>query len=202
MLDLETKDTETVGLEVHLGVAELYRVTADAILQDPVPLSDRVIRHIGLHVDVPGGDALVTDRHYGAELQHENQRFRNALRKRAGDQWDIRTVVTTGDVERLDGMFRHMTDELDGPRVHVRAYASSVPLVVNPILIANRDVILAFDDLRYGKPSHGLLMRGKRVVGWVQEYFDTLFENAPYQLRNKQGLQESEFARLRSDLTS
>jgi hypothetical protein len=196
-------DGSVPALDVAIGAAELYDAAVDAILADPVKARDREILHVGMHCDVPGGDATSSDPFFDGNDRRGNIRFRDALIKRSiDDRWTIKSIVATDDIERLDGMIYSMTAQLSGPRTEVRAYRFAPPPLLNSLIVARRDASVAYDDPRSGKPAQSIWFHSDRVVEWMRSYFHHAFGEAQYRLRTTKQLREDEFDRMRHDIVA
>lgn len=192
-------DLLTVGLSVHETTLSVYEETTRSILRDPGAPEDRVCLHVGFHLDRRGVDAVVSDPLLSDEEAEVIKAFRSAMVRRARDGWKIRSVVAMSSEMRLSAVER-MVGLLDGPDVEIRAYVAALPLSLAPLIVGNRDVMLAYDHRRWEKPEKAVVLRAKSVVDWASRYFEALFLDAPYTLRDPHGVVVEELARYRREL--
>lgn len=189
----------TVGATVHDDGAAVHRAAAQAIRADPGSPQNRVCKLTSVHLDRRGIDAVDHDPHLDEETGAQILDFRSAMAERAAEGWKIQNVVVTDNPVRVASL-EHMAASLDGPDVEIRAYPLSVPLVLSPLVIANREVFFAYDHRRFERPGSALNLRSAAVVRWASTYFDQLFLDAPFTLRDIQGPNPEGFAALRRQL--
>ena len=193
--------TLTVGAAVHETAAEVHRSAAEALLADPGPPANRVCMLAAMHLDRQGVDAVSEDPHMDDDSGQQIMAFRAAMAQRAAEGWKIRNVVVTKNLARLQAL-EYMVDSLDGPDVEIKVYPMAVPLVLAPLIVANRDVFLAYDHRRWERPDAALGLRSASVVRWASDYFNKLFIDAPYIVRDVHGPVPKQFDALRADLMS
>ena len=188
----------TVGATVHPTTADVYRAVTRSLRSDP-GASNEVSLHVAFHLDHRGTDAVEDDPHLDSDTSTQILEFRTAMQERAVQGWKMRTVVVANNALRYNTI-ENMVQSLDGPDVEIRAYAMSIPLAVAPLIIANRDVFLAYDHRRWERPGSALELRSSPIVGWATSYFDQLFLDASYTLRNIHGPVASELDRFQRAL--
>lgn len=184
----------TVGATFLNSGADVHQRAAAAIRVEPDVPSDRIIKLTALHLDRRGTD-IAADDQMDDETASSIEQFRNAMAQRASDGWRIRNVVVTENAERLYGL-RMMIQALEGPDVEIRAYAMRVPLVLSPLIVANREVFVSYDHRRFERPDSAILLQSARAVQWTTEYFDNLFLDAPYILKDTQGANDQAFEQM------
>lgn len=188
-----------VGAEVLGSAAEVHGAAADALEAEPSTVADRTCHLAGLHLDYRGTDAVGDDPHMDDESVEAVVRFRSAMGRRAAEGWRIRSVQSAGNPSRIDGL-RSLVESVEGPDIEIRAYPTSVPLVLSPLVIGNREVFLAYDHRRWERPHSALLLRSVPVVQWANGYFEQLFHDAPIVLRSVHGPRPEGFAELSAAL--
>ena len=191
----------SAGVEVLNSTVEVHLAAAEALLADPGAPSNRVCQMASLHLDVRGTDSVSLDPQMDPETVRAVETFREATVRRAAEGWRIRNVITAGNPTRLAGL-QLLVDSVDGADVEIRAYPLSVPLVLSPLIVANREVILAYDHRRWERPHAGLRIRSKPVVDWAIAYFEQLFHDAPHVLRTVHGADPEGFAALRAEVAA
>lgn len=191
----------TVGAIVHETAADVHRSAAEALLADPGPPANRVCMLTAMHLDRQGIDVIGRDPHVDEESGNQIVAFRNAMTRRATEGWKIQNVMVTSNLARLESL-EYMVDQLDGPNVEIRVYPMSVPLVLAPLIVARREVFLAYDHRRWERPDAALGLRSATVVRWATDYFEKLFLDAPYTVRDVHGPLPKQFDSLRSELLS
>lgn len=189
-------DLLTVGVSVADNGADLHRLITASVRTDPGSRQNRVVKMGALTLDRRGTDSAVVDPLMSEENSQQILEFRRALRDRAAEGWRMRFVMAAGNPVRLE-MFRDLVDQVDGPDVEVRAYAASVPMSLSPLIVANRDVVLAYDHRRFERPDAGIVLRARPIVEWADNYFDQLFGDAPHVLRDLHGPSKEGFDELR-----
>lgn len=189
-------DVATVGVSVTDNGAELHRLITASIRADPGPRQNHVLKMGSLTLDRRGTDSAVADPLMSEENSREILEFRRAMVERAAEGWRMRFVMVARNPVRLE-MFRNVVDQVDGPDVEIRAYAASVPMSLSPLIVANRDVVLAYDHRRFERPDAGIILRSRPIVEWADHYFDQLYMDAPYVLRDLHGPSKSGFDDLR-----
>ncbi len=191
----------TVGAVVHETAADVHRSAAEALLADPGPPANRVCMLTAMHLDRQGIDVIGQDPHVDDESGKQIMAFRNAMTVRAAEGWKIQNVMVTSNLARLESL-EYMVEQLDGPNVEIRVYPMSVPLVLAPLIVAKREVFLAYDHRRWERPDAALGLRSAAVVRWATDYFEKLFLDAPYTVRDVHGSVPKQFDALRSELLS
>ncbi len=176
----------TIGATVLDDGAAVHRAAATALRTEPDAPENRVCKLTALHLDRRGTDAVDLDPHMSPEMGRQVMDFRDAMAQRARDGWTIQNVVVTTNPARLAGV-EAMIHGLDGPEVEIRAYPMTVPLVLSPLIVGNRDVFLAYDHQRFERPKAALHLRSAAMVTWATGYFDQLFHHAPFTLRSVHG---------------
>ena len=189
----------TVGATILDDGAAVHRAAANALRADPGPPENRVCKLTALHLDRRGTDAVELDPHMSPEMGEQVMAFRDAMADRARDGWTIQNVVVTTNPARLAGV-EAMVNGLDGPDVEIRAYPMTVPLVLSPLIVGNRDVFLAYDHQRFERPKAALHLRSTAMVAWATGYFDQLFHHAPFTLRSVHGPEPDGFRAFRDAL--
>ena len=113
--------------------------------------------------------------------------FSEALHRRAAEGWRIRSVTTASSPGRLE-VVRRRIEILDGPDVVVRGYpVSSMPPVLNLLVVGGVDVFLAADHLRFERPASAVHLRNPAVGAWATQVSADQFDNAPIVLRDHAG---------------
>lgn len=192
--------TLTIGAEVLTTAEAVFKYAADALSQDPAEETDRVIRHVAFHIERNGRDPATQDPLFeSTNAQQELLRFREAETARAREGWRIEVVISAGRPERLESI-NNMVHGIDGPNVDMYAYPYSLPLVIAPLVVANRDVILSYDHRRWERPGAAITLRSRRIVDWANHHFAQLIADAPYHLRSPTGVNETELDRYQETL--
>lgn len=192
-------DRRTVGLEILSDTGTVLDASTAELLAEPESANDRVIDHTALHIDRIGRDPIENDSLFGADLAAKLRAFRTAETRRAEQGWTIRAVVSAGKTERLASITAMVT-ALDGPNVEIFAYPHSLPLVIAPLVIANRTVLMTHDHRRWERPGAALLIRSRAAATWAGHYFSELIADAPFRLRNPSGVDRAELDRYRRAL--
>ncbi len=192
-------DRRTAGLEILSDTAAVLDASTAELLIEPESANDQVINHAALHIDRNGHDPLENDSLFGTGLAAKLRTFREAEIQRAGQGWTIRAVVSAGRIERL-GSIAAMVTALDGPNVEIFAYPHSLPLVVAPLVVANRTVLMFHDHRRWERPGAAMLIRSRAAAAWANHYFTELTADAPFRLRSPSGVDEAELDRYRAAL--
>ncbi len=190
----------TVGIRAALATSDVYLHAADALREDPVAASDREILLSALHLDHSPGAVTAADE---AEeiIGNAVRKFQRGMTKRSREGWRVRVVTSAGHRSRFSGI-RSMLDQIEGPDVEIRAYPRSLPLTICPLVIARRDVSLAFDDSRTAMPAESLMLRSPAAVSWARNYFERLFLDAPFTLRGVRGVNKSAWRQFQDDVES
>ncbi len=185
----------TAGVETFFDTASLLRAATVDILVDPPIATDRVIRLAAFHLEQVGTDALTTDRLFAGEPAERLVALRESITERAQQGWDVKVVISAGNSERLASI-NGMVRAIDGPEVEIFAYPFRVPLVIAPLIIANRTVIFTYDHRRWELPGSAMIVRSRTAADWASRYFDELISDAPFQLRRPSGIDQSELDRF------
>ena len=188
------------GLEILADAGSLFDAATAEMMIEPESLSDRDIKHCALHMDHHGRDPLLHDPTFSVEIAEKMVAFRSMLVKRAAEGWTVRLVVSAGNIDRLESMTQ-MVESIDGPNVEIFAYPYSLPLVVSPLVIANRSVLMVHDHRRWERPGAAMLIRSRSAAEWANNYCFELIADAPFRLRNPSGIDHSEFDRFARTLT-
>ena len=190
-------DSFAVGVTVHNTAADLHRAAAAALATEPDRADDRICYLTALHIDRRGVDSVIDDPHLDDDSSEQILTFRETMDARALEGWTMRVVVNASTSARVD-VLEDVVYTMDGPDVEIRAYPLELPLVMAPMIVANRDVFIAYDHLRYERPHAAIQMRSLSVVNWATNYFDQLFDGAPFTLRNLHGPDESQLKTFRT----
>ncbi len=196
---MATQAELTVGIDVLDDPGAILQATADALRKEPVRAADRVYRHVAFHLDRNGDDPIESDLHYQRTAGPHMLAFRSAMVERAAQGWDVRVVVSAGNPARYESIAA-LVESVDGPAVEVFAYPMRLPLVVAPVMIANRDVILTHDHRRYERPGAAMMMRSSAVARWAGRYVDALAADAPFRLRDPAGIDRQGLSDFRDTL--
>ena len=180
--------------------ASILQATADALRQEPVLGDDRVYRHIAFHLDRNGVDPTVADPHFQRTVGPHMAAFRSAMIERASEGWDVKVVVSAGNRARYESDRPRWSSRSTGRRWRSSPTPMRLPLVLAPVMIANRDVIVTHDHRRYERPGAALLMRSGRVARWAGRYVDSLAADAPFRLRDPSGVDAAGLAAFRDTL--
>ncbi|MFV1992162.1 MAG: hypothetical protein ACC652_15625, partial [Acidimicrobiales bacterium] len=185
--------TLTIGAEVWTTPETVYKACRSATLDEPVARVNRVLRLVDFHidrhsVDPVGGTPLFDEQTRGASLA-----FRDSVIERAAQGWGIQIVLSASTTKRLTTV-KAIVDDIEGPNVEIFGYPQALPLVLAPVVVANRDVLIVFDHRRWERPGSAVVMRSRDVVAWANRYFDELIADAPYRLRTPAGIEIDEFA--------
>jgi hypothetical protein len=192
-------DALTVGVRSANTAATTFDLACELLREPCGDPRNREFLHVMFHPDHDDLDPLASDRHSDGAAKVASDRFRAAMVERAAEGWRMRTVLAANSPVRLANV-EAMLHVLDGPDVQVRAYAAALPLVMSPLVIARRDVVLAVDDVRLGRPRSSIALRSRSTVNWAREHFFELFDAAPYRLREARGVNGTEVGRLRRDI--
>jgi len=195
----QAQEYGTAGLEILSDTALVLDATTAEILIDPDDPVDRIINHCSMHIDTGGRDPSDSDSMFGSELIAKFTGFRRAEAQRAAEGWTVRLVVSAGNVERLASITSAVFS-LDGPNVEIHAYPHSLPLVVAPLVVANRTVFMTRDHRRWERPGAAMLLRSRAAAEWANTYFADLVADAPFTLRRPSGVDEAELARFEGAL--
>jgi len=191
----------TAGVEILTTTAEVLDAATAEILTEPDNPSDRTISHCGFHLELDGRDPLDTNDPFDAGLAAQMGAFRAAAAGRAGDGWAFRSVVSAGRIERLDSI-RRLVQGVDGPNVEIYAYAHSLPLVVGPLVVANRVVFMTHDHRRWERPGSAMLVRSRSAADWANRYHSDLIADAPFRLRRPSGIDHDGMRRFEEALAA
>ena len=189
-------DGLTVGLTSSDTTDSTYELALRSLRDPPASRREREILHVVMHVDNGLEDQAAA---LTARNQQAAQEFRDTVVRCARDGWRIRVVLATASHRRFESL-TGMVERLDGPDVHIRGYVAHLPPVISPIVIARRDVLLAFDSLHAGLPVAAMAMRSQGAVRWATDYFERLFDDAPFRLRTPRGPNREEIARFHNQL--
>ena len=183
----------TVGARVIESTEDVYGALIAALDDDPKDAGSRTILHSSLHLDRrDGSDPAETDDFVDPIVSARTRVFVDRLRSRARSGWKIRQVVCASTLGRVQ-LLRHRLAAVDGPDVRVRAYAASVPSVINPLVVSDRHVFLGVDHPRWERPASAVHMTHPAIAAWAKNYFYDLYEAAPFELRGPNGLNEVSF---------
>ncbi len=185
----------TAGLETFFDTTALLRATTAEILIDPPVPTDRTIRLTAFHLERVGTDPLTTDRHFAGDPAEQLVALRNSVTERAHQGWDVKVVVSTGTSRRLTSL-NNLVQEIDGPEVEIFAYPFRLPLVIAPMVVANRTVVFTYDHRRWELPGSAMIVRSRTAADWANRYFDELISDAPFRLRRPSGIDQSELDRF------
>ncbi len=188
----------TVGIRAGLETRDVFLDATDALSDVPIALSDREILLSALHLDHSPG-SIATERYEDHGIGAAVREFHQSMTVRAGEGWRVRVVTSAGHAARFVGI-QNMLDNIEGPDVEIRAYSRSLPLTICPLIIAKRDVSLAFDDSRTAMPAESLMLRSPAAVSWARNYFERLFLDAPFTLRGVRGVNEDEWQRFQDEV--
>jgi hypothetical protein len=118
------------------------------------------------------------------------------------EPWQVRQLVNVTSKERLE-QIRERQLSTDGPHYEVRALVDPHSLnVFSPLIISDCHVFLALDDQKYFRASSALHFGTPKMARWMLRYFDSLWDRAPFRLRDQAGVDETEVDRLVSALNS
>lgn len=196
-----TSSALTVGADVLQSAADVHHAAAAALMADPGPPENRVCRLASLHLDRRGIDSVSEDPLMDEDSVGAVMAFRQAMTIRATEGWKIRNVFVARNLARLEGL-EHLVRSLDGPDIEIRVYPMTVPLVLSPLIVANREVFLAFDHRRWERPHSALMLHSQAVVQWATDYFDQLFLDAPHTVRDVHGPNQAGLAAVRAAMTT
>jgi len=190
-------DKSPPALRVMDSVLDTYQEVVTVLEVEDVAPDKRIIRHCAFHGE--RGRARRDEEDLPAELRAVLQRFDTALTRRIHEGWHVQELFSVGSVQRLDGRVRQVA-LLEAPALEVRAFpASPVPLLA-PFIIGDQ-AFVATDNQRWHRAEAGLKIEGNSsLLNWLHRYLDTLWDLAPYRLRDQAGPNDDEFARLRRDL--
>jgi transcriptional regulator with XRE-family HTH domain len=189
----------TVGAEVHSTPEAVYLACRKALTEEPVAIENQILRLTGFHIDRYGVDPVGGSPHFDEAALAASLAFRAAVEERAKQGWRIQLVLSASSPERAASV-RKIVDEIDGPNVEIFGFPLTLPLVMAPVVFANRDVLIVYDHRRWERPGSAIALRSLAVVAWANHYFAELIADAPYRLRSPAGVENDEFARFQKHI--
>lgn len=186
----------TVGISASTSIGAVHEAAIAALSEEPDDPRQRQILHVMFHLDYDADDPLNLDKFVDDNERQLVTTFRNLFRSRVEQGWQTRTVFATDSPSRLEDALR-MSRQIEGPDVLIRAYHARVPLVICPLIIAQRDVILAHDEPRLGRPHSAIRLRSPTAVEWATDYFNSLWDEAPIRIRTSRGIDTEQVSKLR-----
>ncbi|MEQ1786235.1 MAG: helix-turn-helix transcriptional regulator [Acidimicrobiales bacterium] len=181
---------------------EAYRHVVEALEEHRTP--DRLL-FAAVHAlaGVDAGGAAVDegqDPHLGPELRSWLDRFDAALDERARRGCDMRILFTVDSQYRYEARIRPTIYDMGGANVQVRAFPAPAMPVISLLVIDDADVGLAIDHGRWYRAQQSVFVSAPGPTRWSTEYFRQLWDEAPYRLRTKSGVNERAVRRMEADL--
>jgi hypothetical protein len=181
----------------------LYETCAEYLR---LPQPDPTLRKIALaSLHGQGGRRSKIEPPQDARVGKAFAAFMDAMMHRITDEeepWQVRQLVNVTSKERLE-QIRERQLSTDGPHYEVRALVDPHSLnVFSPLIISDCHVFLALDDQKYFRASSALHFGTPKMARWMLRYFDSLWDRAPFRLRDQAGVDETEVDRLVSALNS
>lgn len=187
-----------VATGITESLNDSYEMALAVLNKDRAP-EHRSLRHAALHRLAPSTQAMAADAHMSEAERNAVVKFQARMVEMARSGWIIRSVVAADSLRRLDEV-EVMLSALDGPNVHVRAYSGPLPPSLSMVVVGNDDVILGHDHPRWAKPANSVVFNSRALAGWATNYYDDLFDSAPYRLRSPRGVDEDQVRSLRHAL--
>lgn len=184
--------------------ADLYETVTEVINNfEPSSASGRSLLIASLHGhDGPRWPHEIDE---GPRLEKAVQMFAAAFTQRVSNEaqpWTLKQVVNVMTEQRLDQVLGRQL-ELKGRKHYVRAYSSSALFpVISPLIIGNHHVFLALDDDRLFRAASAVWIEGLEAAAWARQYFDRVWEHAPFNIRGPVGTQPDQVEGLRRTLRS
>lgn len=114
--------------------------------------------------------------------------------------WKVRHLYCFTNLSRFDQIVDRLRTLDAAPNYEVKAYVGNIPFTTISPLIIGDTVLLGMQDKRHLRTEQAVMMSGESIQGWAIEYFQRLWDSAPFELRPQRGLDAQQVTRARTEL--